>query len=140
PDVERGDRVAALTEVELVVGDHVVEPAADEAERHRPDGDVADLPGLSAACHPALLAEPDGHDDAEDDRERVGAQRERPEVPDPLVGAGDRGKDHGAGLSSRSSRSAARSSARRPGAVPSVHTIGDRSFSSIATIWVPWLT
>src|SRR6202008_4447655 len=40
PDVERGDRALALAEVELWVGEDVVEAPADEPERHRPDRDV----------------------------------------------------------------------------------------------------
>jgi hypothetical protein len=43
PDVERLDRAPALAEVEVVVGDHVVDPAADDAERHRPQRQVGHL-------------------------------------------------------------------------------------------------
>ena len=95
PDVERGDRLPALAEVEPPVGDDVVEPAADQAERYGPDRDVAHLAGLAAAGHPALLAEPDRDDDAQDDAQRVGTDGQRPEVPDALGGAGDAGEDHG---------------------------------------------
>ncbi len=35
----------------------MVEPAADEAERHRPDGEVADVTRLAAAGYPAPLAD-----------------------------------------------------------------------------------
>ena len=45
----------ALAEVQLVVGDDVVEAAADQAEGHGPDGDVGDRAGFAAAGDPALL-------------------------------------------------------------------------------------
>src|SRR3546814_2670132 len=59
PHVQRGDRVLPLTEVEVVVRDHVIEPGTDQAEGDRPDGDVLDLPRLAATCDPALLAHPE---------------------------------------------------------------------------------
>ena len=89
PDVEDLPRVAVGAEVELVVGGDVVEPAADQAERHRPDREVLDLAGAAAAGRPAPLADPDRGDDAEDDRERVAADRERAEVPDAVGRARD---------------------------------------------------
>ena len=89
PDVERLPGAAALAEVELVVGGDVVEPAADEAERDGPHGEVADLPRLAAAGHPAALAHPDRDDDPGDDAQRVAPDRERAELPDPLGRAGD---------------------------------------------------
>ena len=80
----------ARAEVEVVVGDHVVEPAADEAERHRPHREVADLaragrrgpPSAArrsrcATTMPRMIAQ------------RVAADRQRAEVPDALRGAGD---------------------------------------------------
>ena len=49
--------------------------------------------GRAAAGDPAPLADPrDGHDDAGDDAQRVGPQRERAELPDALRGAGDGGE------------------------------------------------
>jgi hypothetical protein len=77
PDLEGVDPVLTLAEVQLVVGDHVVEPTADQAERHGPDGDVGDRPGLAAPGDPASVAVPDGYEDADDDAERVAAQRKR---------------------------------------------------------------
>src|SRR5690606_22569493 len=59
PQVQRGDRVAALAEVALGVGDDVVEPGADEPERHRPDGQVGDEALLAAARDPAPVTDPD---------------------------------------------------------------------------------
>src|SRR4051812_24168841 len=55
PDVERLDRLAALPEVVLRVREHVVEPAADEAERPRPDRDVGHLAAHAAAGDPPPL-------------------------------------------------------------------------------------
>ena len=43
PDVERLDGSPPCPEVRLRGGDDVVEPAADDAERHRPGGDVERL-------------------------------------------------------------------------------------------------
>ena len=89
PHLERGHRVAALAEVEVGVRGHVVETSADQACGDGPQRDVADLPGPAAARHPALLPHPHRGDDAEDDRQGVGADRERPEVPHPFGGARD---------------------------------------------------
>ena len=61
-------------------------------------------PGRAAAGHPALLGQQDGGDDAGDDAQRVGADRQRPEVPDALRGAGDGGEDHARTPLARSSR------------------------------------
>ena len=94
PEVQRGDGVAALPEVELPVGDHVVEPAADQAEGHRPDRQVADLPRDAAARDPAPLADPDREHDAEDDAQRVAADRDGPEVPHAVGGARDGHQGH----------------------------------------------
>ena len=47
-------------EVQLGVGDHVVEPAADDAEHDRPAGDVPDVLGLAAALAPSADGEPQG--------------------------------------------------------------------------------
>ncbi len=80
PDLEGVHPVPTRAEVQLVVGDHVVEPSADEPEGHRPDGDVGDGPRRAAPGDPAPVADPDGDEDADDDAERVAAQRNRAEV------------------------------------------------------------
>src|SRR5690606_3206388 len=89
PDLDRVQRIPALTEVPVRVGDHVVEPAADQAERHRPHGDVDDETGAAAARLPAPLAPPDGDDDADDDAQRVGADRDRADFPHSARRAGN---------------------------------------------------
>jgi hypothetical protein len=76
--------VPVLTEVELVVGDDVVEASADQAERDRPYRHVHDGAGAAASGDPAPLAEPDGDDDPENDHQGVSAERQGPEVDDPL--------------------------------------------------------
>src|SRR5690606_37681354 len=95
PDLEGVHPVTALAEVQLVVRDHVVEPAAHEAERDGPDSDVGHRPGPPAPGDPALVAEPDGNEDADDDAERVAAQRDGAEVQHPARRAGNVGKFHG---------------------------------------------
>jgi hypothetical protein len=96
PDLEGVDPVAALAEVELVIGDDVVEPSADEAEGHGPHGDVRDRADTAAAFDPAATAEPYGEEDADDDAEGVAAQRDRSEMDLAGRGAGNRSKDlHG---------------------------------------------
>ncbi len=82
PDLEGVPGIPAVPEVQLVVGDHVVEAAADQAERDGPDGDVTHRVLGTAPGDPAPAAEPDGHDDTDDDAEGVRAQRERPQVED----------------------------------------------------------
>ena len=47
------DRVAALAPVGAGRGDDVVEPAADDAEQHRPGGDVEGLARLARRAAPA---------------------------------------------------------------------------------------
>ena len=87
--------------------------------------------GLAAAGHPAPVAEPDRDDDAGDDAQRVGAERERAEVPDALRGAGDgqwqrsrSGHVSSPARGSRRSGARAMSSASLAAEVPSVHRIG----------------
>ena len=66
PDLDRaGPAGATGPEVQLVVGDDVVEPAADNPERDRPQRDIGDGAGLPAARDPAPVAEPHRDDDAE---------------------------------------------------------------------------
>src|SRR5690606_12189620 len=95
PDLEGVHPVTAFAEVQLVVRDYVVEPAADQAERHGPDSDVRHRAGPPAPGDPALVAEPDGNEDADDDAERVAAQRNGAEVQHPARRAGNVGKFHG---------------------------------------------
>jgi len=91
------------------LGEHVAEDAAparghrhhqqdaDQAEGHRPDRQVADLPRDAAAGDPAPLADPDREHDAEDDAQRVAADRDGPEVPHAVGGARDGHQGHEGG-------------------------------------------
>jgi hypothetical protein len=67
PDVGSPDRVAAGAEVQLGVGEHVVEPAAEDTERHRPDRHVDDVVGLAATGDPPSGSDDDSRDDAGQD-------------------------------------------------------------------------
>ncbi len=95
PDLEGVHPVTAVAEVQLVVRDHVVQAAADESEGHRPHGDVGHGAGPATAGDPPPVAEPHGNEDADDDAERVAAQRNRAEIDHSARGAGDVGKFHG---------------------------------------------
>ena len=138
PDLQRADRISALAEVELVVGGDVPQPRTDQPCRDRPQGEVTDLPAGATASHPPTLPGPDGSEDAQDDREGVGPQRERPEVPDPLGGARDRqdGQEWGHCFAARI---LSRSSAMSAGEVPPVQTRSPAPWST-ATTTVEWST
>src|SRR5699024_5320824 len=84
-------------EVGARVGEHVIKPAADQAARHRPHGDVEHRALLAAARDPAPIAPQYRDEDADEDEHRKGTQREPADVPDALRGAGDRGQQLGAG-------------------------------------------
>ena len=75
-------------------GPTTYDPPADETERHRPHGHVDHLAGLAAAGHPPAIAPPAGDDDADDDAQRVRADRDGPEVPHALGGARNAREDH----------------------------------------------
>ena len=92
PDLQRVDRVLARPEVAPPVRAHVVEPAADQPERHGPHGDVDHGPVRAATRHEPPLTPPDGDDDAGDDAQCVRPDRHRSEMPDPLRRARDVGR------------------------------------------------
>src|SRR5699024_1272021 len=60
PDLQRVDRFgrAIGAEVGAPVGEHVIQPAADQAERHRPHGDVEHRALLAAARYPGPIDAP----------------------------------------------------------------------------------
>jgi hypothetical protein len=89
PDLQRVDRVPVLAEVVLGGRDHVVDPGADDAERHGVDRDVHDRALGAAARLEPPLAEEDRGDHASDDAECVRPQRKRTEVPDRRARAGN---------------------------------------------------
>ncbi|SKZ25216.1 Uncharacterised protein [Mycobacteroides abscessus subsp. abscessus] len=68
PDLECVDRgFAAVTEVDLPVGEHVVDATTDQAERNRPDRDVENLARTPTTGNPPTVSPPHGDDDADDD-------------------------------------------------------------------------
>src|SRR5205807_10053782 len=93
PDLQRVNGMLALPEVPPPVRGDVVQPPADQAERHRPHGDVHDRAALAATSDVAALAPPDRDDDADDDAQRIGPDRDRAKLPYPTVGAGDVGQE-----------------------------------------------
>src|SRR5699024_7556469 len=117
-DVERLDGVLPLAEVAVPVGGHVVEASAHEPERDGPQGGVQHHALAPAARDPALLAPPHGHDDPEDDAQRVRADRQRAEVPHALR----RTRDHDAapGLRTPSASSAVSPARASPPSVAAV--------------------
>src|SRR3954447_4581305 len=83
PDLECGDgALTVLAPVELRVCRQVVDPRADQPERHRPGRDVSNGTGSPAAGAEPAVGDHDGDDDAEDDAERVRTDRHRGEVYD----------------------------------------------------------
>ena len=89
PDLERVERMPAVTEVGRRAGDQVVEPAADDPERHRPQRHVQHLTRLPTAICQASLGDPDRRDDARQDAHGVRPEGERADEPDRLSRAGD---------------------------------------------------
>ena len=90
PDPQcRAETRTARAPIGPPVGGQVIEPAANQPKRHRPQRDVVDHPGLAAAGRPAPVADQQRGHDADDDEQRVGTNRQRPDVPDTLRRAGD---------------------------------------------------
>ena len=133
PDVERPDGAAAAAEVGLGRGDDVVDPAAEDAERHRPRRDVDGLLAGVAAVGEAPAGDPDGHDDAREDAHGVRPQGQRPEVPHPGGGAGDGGDHWLAACTAAFSDSGVR--VPRSRSLPSRRTVGVPLTSSFSD-WV----
>jgi hypothetical protein len=88
PDLQRVQRVPTWAEVELVIGDHVIEPGADNAERHANDDHQLHAVRGAAPGLPALCRDDHCDDDACDDAQRVRPEREGADVPDVRGGAG----------------------------------------------------
>ena len=99
PDLQRVERVAALAQVGLGRGDDVVDPAADDAERHGPGRDVEDLTRLvpRAATSRRPVSQTATTMPSED-AQGVHPDRQRAEVEDPDGGAGDVTRSLGGGL------------------------------------------
>ena len=93
PDPERRTQTgAALTEICRPVGQHVIQPATHQPERHRPHGDVVDHAAFAAARRPAPVADHQRRHDARDDAERIRTQRHTADEPDALIRARDVGQ------------------------------------------------
>ena len=75
--------IGAPPEVELVVGDHVIEPGADDAGRHRDHDAHLEALRRPATGHPAPAGDDHPDDDPGDDAQCVRPQREAEDVPDP---------------------------------------------------------
>ena len=137
PHVERRHRVAAVTEVPRRVGDHVVQPAADQAERDRPDRDVGDLAADAAPGRPATLPHPDRDRDPEDDAQRVAADRQRAQVPDARLGL-----DSNSAVTVRAPcpRGSCRCRGQGRGARFPPSRRRGRAVGRRPRIWVPWVT
>ena len=96
PDAQRTkDPGTAVAEVLWPVGDDVVQPTADQPERHRPQRDVIDDAALAAPCLPPSIADDQRHHDADDDEQRIRPDRDRPEIPHALRRAGKVGENCG---------------------------------------------
>ena len=87
PDEQRPDRLLPGREVQLRVGDHVIQPAADDPERHRPHHHIGDVVGIPPGGRPPPAGQPHGDQDPGDDAQRIRPDRHRPQVPHPLRGA-----------------------------------------------------
>jgi len=99
PDLQGVYRVFASAEVQLGVGDDVIDPGADQAEGNRPHDHVGEDLGRAAPGDPPSPAEPVTGEDADQDADGVGTDRQRAEVPDTLGGTGnERRNEHGGKL------------------------------------------
>ena len=124
PDPQRGtDTSPARTEVGFPVGEQVIEPAADQPERHSPQRHVVDDAPFAAAGGPPAVTDEQGGDDAGDDAQRVRPDRDRPEIPDALSRTREVGKHrcgHVAGTFSRTPMASFPVSVRTAGTPSSV--------------------
>ena len=94
PDAQRRTQARTTgTPVGLPVRGQVVEAAADQTERHHPEGDVVDDTPLAAAGRPAPVPDQQSDDDAGDDEERIGTDGQRSQMPDAPRRAGNVGEE-----------------------------------------------
>ena len=87
PDPERGPG-ARPRRSRLVVGDHVVDPAADDPERDRPDGDVGDRARAPPRATQRLSPIQIGDEDPGEDAQGVGPDGIGPRFQTPCEGSG----------------------------------------------------
>ena len=94
PDPQRTEEPGtAFAEVLGPVRDDVIQPSADETERHRPQRDVVDDTAFTTPGHPASVTDHQRRDDTDDDAQRIRTDRDRTEVPHALRRAWKRGED-----------------------------------------------
>ena len=119
PDPKRRTKTGApRTEIGFPVGHHVIEPASDETERHRPYRDVVDDTALTTAGRPPAITDQQRGDDARDDAQRVCPDWHGSEVPHALRGTREVGKHrcrHVVGTSFRTPTANSSVSARTAG-------------------------
>src|SRR5450432_2001330 len=60
PELQLATRTATLAEVLGPAGEHVVQPATDQTERHRPGGDLVDDPDRTTASAVPVIGEQRG--------------------------------------------------------------------------------
>jgi hypothetical protein len=88
PDLQRIQRVSTWSEVELVIGNHVIEPRADDTERHADHDHQLHTVGSATPGAPATRRDDHCDDDARDDAQRVRPNGQRAKMPD--IGTGTR--------------------------------------------------
>ena len=87
--------VAQVPRERRPVGDDVVEARSHDAERHRPDRDLAGQRRIAPAQRQLLPRDEDGDDDADRQQDAVPAGCQRAQMEDERVGrARDRGQQH----------------------------------------------
>ncbi len=106
----------------LPIGSQVIQPAAQQSERHSPQRDVVDHAALTAARLPAPVADHQRGDDADNDEQRVRANGQRPKVPDAPRRAGEIGgqRPQEAAARCRTPMASSSVSARNAGRPPSL--------------------
>ena len=93
PDLQRVQWVPPGAEVELVIGDHVIQPSADDAERHANDDHHLHAVRRTASGLPPTPRDDHCDDDSGDYAQRVSAEGKDADVPDVRAGTGD-GQNH----------------------------------------------
>lgn len=90
PDRDRlADPLAVRAEIRLPVGHHVIEPTADQSKGHGPQRDVIDDAAFTTALLPPTITDDQRGNNARNDAQCVGADRDRPKMPNPLGRTGD---------------------------------------------------
>ena len=72
-----------VTEVQLRIGNHVVQTPTDDAKGHRPDRNISNGARGPTTGHITTVAKPDRDDNAENDHQCVRTNGDRSQIPDP---------------------------------------------------------